>query len=182
MFKLFSEILRHGLVCLASFFMKIAGNNVSYINSYKTDDDDVFVQYYLGNHQFEESYIDFLQSNYARFLNTKQLDQLLHDVAQAKSRDKYFDIIQDPENPELFQITNTHTGIQQTYLLSSIINNRTILEHMSAENLKTLIDSAIKLSKTDINCDTDDSQDKEPINNDPQGFRIITNNKDNKGR
>lgn len=181
MFKLFSEIFRHGLVYLASLFMKIAGTNVDYIDCYKTGDSDVFVKYYLGNHQFEEPYLDFLQSNYARFLDTKQLSKLLNDVAEAKSRHKIFEIEQDEENPELFKVINTQTGISQTCLLSRIINDRNMLENMSAETLKQLIESVVKLA----NCGITPSM-KEDGNNDisprKKGFRILRSKNKNNDR
>lgn len=176
MFKLFSEIFRHGLIWIASICMKLAGANFTYIDTYKTDGHDVFIKYNLGNHQFEESYTDFLDSHYARFLDTKQLSRLLNDVAEAKSQHKYIEVEQDEENPELFNVSNKQTGITQTYLLSTILNDRHLLEHMSAETLRELINNIIKLSNSGLINITNNEQGKTATK---QDFKIIHSNKKN---
>lgn len=149
MYSAFSEAIRHVLFLVSRVALSLAENGFKYNGLFYDDKNcSLMVKYTFNGQILYETSEKFTRSSYLKTLSNKQISEIISKTADIRSKNKIYTISRPDENPDIFSIKNTTTGLSEDRLLSDIVSDTALLEKSDADSLRLVINSAIKLANS----------------------------------
>jgi hypothetical protein len=161
MYSAFSEAIRHALFFISNKSLCLAKNGFQYQGLFYNEKDcRLMVKYTFNGQALNEPCDKFTRSPYIRTLSNKQLNDIINKTAEFKAKNKIYVISLLDDTPDIFVIKNITTNLSEERLLSDIISDSKLLEKSSADSIRLIINSAIKLTNSgysiiSTSCDSD---------------------------
>lgn len=102
----------------------------------------IFVNFIYQGIAQREPIEKFLRSHYLFALRSNHLNHLLDQQIEFARKIKTITLKQDHTHPEIFQVEYATTGRSQPMLAQDIFENNTILENLSAEDIRKVSQAA----------------------------------------